>query len=91
MTKAELVKKVASATGATKKSTQDVVEATFEAISAALSAGDKVTLVGFGTFGVRKRKARVGRNPRTKKEIKIAARAVPSFKAGKALRDTVAR
>jgi integration host factor beta subunit len=91
LTKAELVRRIATETGLSRKDALEAIEATFAAISGALASGDKVTLVGFGTFAVKKRKPRLGRNPRTKKEIKIAARSVPAFKAGKALRDKVAK
>ena len=65
--------------------------ATFDAITAALKDGDKVQLVGFGSFEVKKRAARVGRNPKTKESIEIPASVVPVFKAGKALKDAVAK
>ena len=67
------------------------MSATFDAITAALKDGDKVQLVGFGSFEVKKRAARVGRNPKTKESIEIPASVVPVFKAGKALKDTVAK
>ena len=67
------------------------MSATFDAITAALKDGDKVQLVGFGSFEVKKRAARVGRNPKTKESIEIPASVVPVFKAGKALKDAVAR
>ncbi|MEW6309212.1 MAG: HU family DNA-binding protein [Bacillota bacterium] len=91
MTKAELIDKVAQKTGLTKKDSGKAVDAVFESIATALGRGDKVSLVGFGTFDIRKRAARVGRNPRTGKEIKIAARKVPAFKAGKNLKDVVGK
>lgn len=91
MTKAELVDKVAKDTKLTKKDSNNVIDATIDAISRSLAKGDKVTLVGFGSFEVRKRDARTGRNPQTGDEIKIAARKVPVFKAGKALKDAVAK
>lgn len=67
------------------------MSATFDAITAALKDGDKVQLVGFGSFEVKKRAARVGRNPKTKESIEIPASVVPVFKAGKALKDAVAK
>ena len=91
MTKAELIDKVAAKTKLTKKDSDKALNAIIGAISGALAKGDKVTLVGFGSFDVRKRAARKGRNPQTGKEINIAARKVPVFKAGKALKDAVAK
>ncbi len=72
-----------------KKEADEVISATLAAIQKALKKGDTVTLVGFGTFKVSKRKARKGRNPQTGKEIKIAAKKVPVFKAGKGFKDAV--
>lgn len=89
MTKAELVDKIAAAAKVSKAAAGKALDATLDSISGALKKGQKVTLVGFGTFGVSKRKARKGRNPRTGKEIKIAARKVPKFSAGKGLKDAV--
>lgn len=89
MTKTELIDKVAAKTNLTKKDSGKVVDAVVAAISGALSKGDKVTLVGFGTFEVRKREARKGRNPQNGKPINIPARKVPVFRAGKALKDAV--
>ena len=91
MNKAELVAAVAEKTALSKKDSEKAVNATFEAISEALSKGSKVQLVGFGSFETKERNARIGRNPRTKKEIKIPASRVPAFKAGKALKDAVAK
>ena len=91
MTKAELVDKVAEKTGLTKKDSGRALDAVFEAITEALAGGQRVQLVGFGSFEVRRRAARKGRNPQTGKEIQIGARRVPAFKAGKALKDAVAR
>ena len=91
MNKAELVAAVAEKTGLSKKDTEKAVNATFDAISAALVEGGKVQLVGFGSFETKVRNARVGRNPRTKEEIEIPASRVPLFKAGKALKDAVAK
>lgn len=89
MNKTELIAKVAELTGSAKKDAEKAVCATLDAISGALSEGDKVQLVGFGTFEVKERAARTGRNPRTKEEIEIPASKLPVFKAGKALKDTV--
>ena len=88
MNKAQLVDEVAKVT-CSKKEAMGAVDATLAAIKKALKKGDAVTLVGFGTFDVRKRKARTGRNPQTGKAIKIAAKKVPVFKAGKGLKDAV--
>lgn len=90
MTKAELVSAIAEKTELTKKDSEKALAAVVESITEALSKGDKVALVGFGTFEVRARAARQGINPQTKKKIKIPATKVPAFKAGKALKDTVA-
>lgn len=89
MNKAELVASVAEKAEMTKKDAEKAVNALFAAIEEALAKGDKVQLVGFGTFEVRERAARVGRNPRTGEEITIAATKVPVFKPGKALKDAV--
>lgn len=88
MNKAELIEAVAKVT-CTKAEAGNAVNAVIDNIAKALKKGDTVTLVGFGTFSVKKRKARIGRNPQTGKEIKIAAKKVPAFKAGKELKDTV--
>ena len=88
MNKAELINEVAKVT-CSKKEADDAISATIAAIQKALKKGDTVTLVGFGTFKVSKRKARKGRNPQTGKEIKIAAKKVPVFKAGKGFKDAV--
>ena len=88
MNKAELIEAVAKVT-CTKAEAGNAVNAIFDNIAKALKKGDTVTLVGFGTFSVKKRKARIGRNPQTGKEIKIAAKKVPAFKPGKELKDTV--
>ncbi len=88
MNKAQLIDEVAKVT-CSKKEAGLAVDATLAAIKKALKKGDDVTLVGFGTFGVKKRKARVGRNPQTGKALKIAAKKVPVFKAGQALKDAV--
>ena len=91
MNKAELVAAVAEKTALSKKDSEKAVNAAFEAITAALVNGDKVQLVGFGSFEAKERSARIGRNPRTKEEIEIPASRVPAFKAGKALKDAVAK
>ena len=89
MNKADLIAAIAAKTGETKKSAEASVNAFVDVVTAALTKGDKVQLVGFGSFEVRKRAARKGRNPRTKEEIKIPASKAPVFKAGKALKDLV--
>ena len=89
MNKSELVKKIADAAGLTAADAKKALDATTCAIKEALVAGEKVQLVGFGTFAVKERAARTGRNPQTGKEITIAAAKVPSFRAGKALKDAV--
>ena len=89
MNKAELIAAVAAKTGDTKKGAEAAVNAFVDVVTEALSNGDKVQLVGFGSFEVRKRAARKGRNPQTKEEIKIPASKAPVFKAGKALKDRV--
>ena len=91
MNKADLVAAVAEKAGISKKDSEKAVNAAFDAITDALVAGDKVQLVGFGAFETKERSARVGRNPKTKEEIQIPASRVPVFKAGKALKDVVAK
>lgn len=91
MNKAELINAVAAATEFSKKDAEAAVTATLEAITSALKDGDKVQLVGFGSFEVKKLAARVGRNPKTNDTIEIPASVVPVFKAGKALKDAVAK
>lgn len=88
MNKGDLVNEVASVVS-TKKEAQAAVDCMLAAITKALKKGDAVTLIGFGTFKVAKRNARVGRNPQTGKEIKIAAKKAPRFVPGKALKDAV--
>jgi DNA-binding protein HU-beta len=88
VTKAELVNEVASI-GLTKKQAGEAVNAVIEGITKALKKGEKVQLIGFGSFSVRKRAARKGRNPQTGEEIKLPARKVPVFKAGDALKRAV--
>ena len=89
MNKAELIAAIAAKTGDTKKAAEASVNAFVEAVTESLVKGDKVQLVGFGSFEVRKRAARKGRNPQTKEEIKIPASKATVFKAGKALKDLV--
>ena len=89
MNKRELIVQVADKVGITQKNARDVVDAVTDAIKKALSKGEKVTLVDFGTFQVLNRKARRGRNPQTGERIQIPTKKVPKFKAGKKLRETV--
>ncbi len=89
MNKAELIDAVAESADLSKASAGRSVDAAIAAITNALKKGDNVTLVGFGTFSVRNRAARIGRNPRTGEEIQIKASKVPGFKAGKALKDAI--
>ena len=89
MNKAELIAAMAAKTGETKKSVESTLNAFVAVVEESLKKGDKVQLVGFGSFEVRKRAARKGRNPQTKEEIKIPASKAPVFKAGKALKDLV--
>ena len=91
MTKADLINVVAQKAGFTKKDSEIAVSAVLEAVTEALAGGDKVSLVGFGTFEVKNRAERKGISPRTKEEISIAASKLPSFKAGKALKDAVSK
>ncbi len=91
MNKTELTAAVAAKTGMTKKDAECVVSAAFETITAALAKGDKVQISGFGIFDVKAREARIGRNPRTKEEIKIPATKLPAFKPSKTLKDAVAK
>ncbi|MFO8191698.1 MAG: DNA-binding protein [Firmicutes bacterium ML8_F2] len=89
MNKSELVDLVAEKAGMSKKDSEKAVKAVLESITDGLVGGDKVQLVGFGTFEVRNRKAREGRNPATGEKIKIKALKVPAFKPGKALKEKV--
>lgn len=91
MNKAELIAVTAENTGLSKKDTEAVITAALEAITAALAENEKVQLVGFGAFETKSRAARIGRNPRTKEAIEIPASKIPVFKAGKALKDAVAK
>ena len=89
MTKVELIAAVAANAGLTKKDADKAVSATLDVITEALQKGDKVSLVGFGTFEVRERKERQGRNPQTREPMTIPASKLPAFSAGKALKDAV--
>ena len=89
MNKGEFIGAVAEAAEMTKTDADRAVEAVFKVVKKALKSGDSISLVGFGTFSVRKRAARTGRNPRTGDEIKIKASKVPAFKAGKGLKDAI--
>lgn len=89
MNKTELIAAIAAKTGETKKDAEATLNAFVNVVSETLAKGDKVQLVRFGSFEVRKRAARKGRNPQTKEEIKIPASKAPVFKAGKALKDLV--
>ena len=89
MTKTDLVDVIAGKAKISKVAALEAIDAFTEAITAALKKGDKVTLIGFGTFAVAKRAARTGMNPRTKEKIKIKASKAPKFKAGQAFKDAV--
>ena len=89
MNKSELIDAIAAAADLSKADAGRALDATIDAITGALKKGDAVSLVGFGTFAVKQRAAREGRNPQTGKTIQIAAANVPGFKAGKALKDAV--
>ncbi len=89
MTKANIIDAVATKTGLKKKDSEAAVNAAIEAVVAALKAGDKVQLIGFGTFDVKTRAARTGRNPRTGETLQIAASKNVGFSAGKALKDAI--
>ena len=89
MKRSDLVAAIAEKASMTKKDADLALSATIESVTEALKAGDKVQLVGFGTFEVRAKAARVGRNPQTGKEIKIPASKTPAFKAGKAFKDAI--
>ena len=89
MKKSEMIEVLAERTGLTKADATKAIDATFKAITNALANGDKVPLVGFGTFDVSERAAREGRNPRTGEPVTIAARKAVTFKAGSALKDAV--
>ena len=89
MNKAELTAAIVKKTGFTKKDAEKALGTVTEVIAEALAAGEKVQIVGFGSFEVRNRPARVARNPRTGEAVEIAASKAPAFKAGKALKDSV--
>ncbi len=89
MNKTDLIAAVAEQASISKKDAEKAISAVISSITNAMAEGDKVQLVGFGTFEVRAREARMGKNPRTGEAIKIAASKVPAFKAGKALKDIV--
>ena len=89
MNKAELIEAIVAKSGLSKKDAEAALNATVEAVKGALKAGDKVQLVGCGTVAVKERAARTGLNPRTKEKIEIAATKVPTFTAGKALKEKV--
>jgi DNA-binding protein HU-beta len=89
MTKAELVEKMAKEAKIAKKAAERALDSFVDGVRRTLKKGNKVTLIGFGTFSVGKRKARIGRNPRTGKAINIAARKIAKFKAGKSLKDLI--
>ena len=89
MNKSDLIAAIAAKTGSTKKDAEATLNAFVDVVTDSLVKGDKVQLVGFGTFEVRERKERVGRNPRTKEEIKIPASKVPVFKPGKDFKEKV--
>ena len=89
MNKAELIDKIAKDADITKAQANEALDAFTGAVTAALKKGDRVTLVGFGTFSVKERAARTGRNPQTGQPIEIAAATLPNFKPGKALKDAV--
>ena len=91
MNKTELIAAAAQSTGLTKKDTERVINAALDALTACLTTGEKVQISGFGTFEVKAREARIGRNPHTKEAIDIPATNVPVFKASKALKDIVAK
>ena len=89
MNKSELVAAIANKSGVSKKESEEVLNAFMDVVKETLKAGDKVQLVGFGTFEKKERAARTARNPRTGETIEIAASSSPSFKAGKALKDAI--
>ncbi len=91
MNKAELIESIADSADLSKASAGRALDAAIQGITQGLQKGDTITLVGFGTFSVRHRKARMGRNPRTGEEIQIKASKVPGFKPGKALKDAINR
>lgn len=90
MNKMELIQEVAERTGLAKKDAEKALNALLDTVADTLASGDKVQLVGFGSFEIKEREARTGRNPKTREPIEIPAAKVPVFKAGKALKDRVA-
>ena len=91
MNKTELISTVAEKTALSKKDSETVVNAALDAMTATLAEGEEIRLVGFGTFEVKRREARMGRNPKTKEAIPIPASKVPAFKPGKALKEAIAQ
>ena len=91
MNKPEFIAAVSEKAGLSRKDTERVINAAIDAITASLTAGDKVQISGFGTFEVKEREARIGRNPHTREAVEIPATKVPAFKPSKALKDTVAK
>ena len=89
MTKQDLVSKMAEDAGISKKAAEDALSSFISSVKGALASGDSISLIGFGTFNVSARSARTGRNPQTGAEIQIPARKVPTFKAGKGLKEAV--
>ena len=89
MNKGDLISKIADTAGVTKGQAEDALNAVLDGITDSLKSGESVTLVGFGTFSANRREARAGRNPQTGETIQIKAANVPSFKAGKALKDAL--
>ncbi len=91
MNKTELIAAVSEKTGVSKKDCEKTISAMLDQVAESLAQGDKVQIVGFGSFEVKERQARTGRNPKTGEAVEIAASKAPVFKAGKALKDTVAK
>jgi len=91
MNKTELINAIAEKSGLSKKDSEKALCAAVDSVKEALKKGDKVQLIGFGSFETKSRAERIGRNPKTKEEIKIPASRVPQFKAGKALKDAIAK
>lgn len=91
MNKSELISKVASASNLTKADAERAIDATFSSITSSLKSGEEVRLIGFGTFAVTNRPATTGRNPRTGQPLNIAATRLPKFRAGKQLKEAVAK
>lgn len=89
MNKSDLINSIAEESGLTKADAGRALDATISSVSSALKSGDSISLIGFGTFSVKERSARTGRNPQTGETIQIKASKIPSFKAGKTLKDSV--